>query len=134
MKAPNKNLWLLAVAFLTGCASPEIAIPTVSQAEIDATDIGKQPEHALDMVKELLELRLRDPGSAQYKDGWFKKSSLYVKGRNLIGWEYFVLINAKNGYGGYTGYQRWGFFFVNGRIFATQDGRNAGSKDWVIEL
>jgi hypothetical protein len=72
-----------------------------------------------------LESNLKDPDSAkiewrQFEKGWVRDSAIDDgNGAAMFGYNLYAKINAKNGYGGYTGYKQYHFFFRNGELIAT---------------
>jgi hypothetical protein len=91
----------------TGCA-PKKPTPTPEQEQ----KLAKLPPPSKgweDAVKKELELKLKDPMSAQYKFETPEKC-YFDNGVIGVGYRTIVLINGKNSYGGYTGYQPFYFF------------------------
>ena len=126
-KSPTIILALVLLA-LVGCASA----PSVTREQIAAADVGPTPgeaEHA--KITAALELLLKDPRSAEFKWGTPHKDALGTAGRVDFGWEVPVLINAKNSMGGYTGFQPWAFFLINGRVASYQDPQMAKMDFWT---
>lgn len=67
-------------------------------------------------AQEWLEFRLKDPNSAEYR--FPHDMQTFGQGQLLT-----VDVNAKNGFGGYTGYKRYSFFFVDQEIIRVFNGR-----------
>lgn len=117
--------WL---ALFTGCTTVS---PEQINAEIAKVGYGADPVAELwqAKVKAFMELRLKDPASAEYKFGEPTKSYLTnppISGGGLkaAGYDVDVLINAKNSYGGYTGFEAHKFFIRDNEIvsYATRVG------------
>ena len=63
---------------------------------------------------------LKDPMSAQYlfsppQTFWYKEAPL-MGGRTYSGYSVAVKVNAKNGFGGYTGFEPYIFIFKNNNL------------------
>ncbi|MEW5666227.1 hypothetical protein AB1288_07815 [Pseudomonas putida] len=110
---------ILALSFilaLAGCASG----PTPEQ--IASIDYGPpvDQEQAESKVKFYFEGVLKDPYSAQYQFGKAQKGYVVgsaFDGRQLYaGYTMDVRVNAKNSYGGYTGYKAYRFVFQSGAL------------------
>jgi hypothetical protein len=105
-----------ALLLLAGCAYG----PTPEQ--LQAANYGTEPDQEFveQEAKDMFEGYLKDPESARYQfapvyRGWiftdrFEGSKLYT------GYVLDVNVNAKNSYGGYTGYSLYRLVFQNGRI------------------
>lgn len=111
MKIPTLTLTLL----LTGCA----AAP--SSEELSKADYGERPQNYVQTVHKYLDENLKDPGSAVYKEitapqqDWIRDAP--IEGYQMhYGWGVLATINAKNSYGGYTGYQTYHFLFRGEQI------------------
>ena len=102
-------------ALLAGCATP---MPT--QEQITAADCGPTPASAQDAIKHWFDTALKDSDSARLRFGEPKKGVVRdapIEGGKLHwGWIVQVQVNAKNSYGGYTGFQDYSFFFRDGRM------------------
>ena len=112
-----KMLFMLVfVLSLFGCATGPTAIDFASADYGQVTKLEDiQPK-----VIELMSVLLKDPDSAKYKwvsfkQGWVRDSIL--NGSQVhFGYELVVLVNAKNSYGGYAGFQLYDLLFYNGQI------------------
>mgnify|MGYP005851583673 CR=1 FL=1 len=103
--------------FLVGCASGP---PTAEQfANADyGTPITQTDAEA--KATALVRTFLKDPDSAlfdwdQVERGWVRDVSLFG-GELSFGYILRGQINARNGFGGYTGYKPYLFMFKNGEI------------------
>ena len=114
-------------AFLGACAS--LAPP--SAEEIEKADYGilMSQENAQITAQAFLDKHLKDPRSAQYEWGesykaWLRRGIIHGGGK-IFGYRLDVDVNAKNSYGGYTGFKKYVFMFYNGAIkvvYAEQTG------------
>jgi hypothetical protein len=92
-----------ASAWLSGCTSsasppPAAASPEVTRPNLLSRDLAPAEKTAL---THSLSKTLKDPDSAKFDWGPVK----YVQGSAST--EYCGIVNAKNSYGGYTGYQMY---------------------------
>lgn len=123
MKALSGFSLLIA---LTGCAAPQVYLP------VQDSDYGETPENHQDKIKTYMASRLKDAESARYDfnrtpvKAWLGSSTRYY------GWATCVGINAKNSYGGYTGWQPHYFFFRGGDIAESVSGGADGSGSNVL--
>lgn len=109
---------LVALAF-AGCG-------TVPQSEIltqaEATGYGAPLASSYqETIKAFMETQLRDPANAVYKfgtpeKGWVTKAPVAGGGLDVAGYLVPVQINATNGFGGYTGFQEYGFLLRDNRV------------------
>lgn len=79
------------------------------------------------LVKKAISAKLKDPDSAQ-----FKFEGKPVKGNVGHGekWMTTVEVNAKNSFGGYTGYKTWAIAIKNGEVdFAEPSSGDAEARD-----
>lgn len=87
-----------------------IALMVAPPALAKDRDIGPEPDYARakQVVKAWVLQNLKDPDSAKFDwrgEGWNKTKK---------GWVICGRVNAKNSYGGYTGYQQFRMRVVNG--------------------
>ncbi len=126
----NKRKIILALAVTAFFAAPANAKkrpPAVTLGEL-----GASPANILPGVQAIAQSYLKDPYSAQYqigsvfpgycKEGWLKGNGIAWKG-----WAVNVLINARNSYGGYTGYLPHTVLFVGNQAVRIIEGENFGA-------
>ncbi|MBS0160742.1 MAG: hypothetical protein JSS26_19350 [Nitrospira sp.] len=93
-----------------------------TEAAQSAADYGTSIEQsaAQQLAESWLTLHLKDSESARYQWGvvqrGYTKDPLISGGAVNYGYLLPVLVNAKNSYGGYTGFEQWGFLFHNGTL------------------
>ena len=119
---------VLFLACLCACAS------TPAAEKIATADYGDEISQieAQAQAEKWLKSHLKDPHSAQIdwgvvQKGWTKDAPIQGGGFQF-GYKLDVQVNAKNSFGGYTGYKPYIFLFFNGdfkRIFG-QDELDAG--------
>lgn len=117
---------LALVLALVGCVN----VPR-AQLEAEVARIGYGDDLAPgyeEKVKAAMELRLKDPASAIYRFGdpyknWQTKAAIDGGQLDKVGWCVPVLINAKNSYGGYTGFQPYRVWFRDNRVIAVEPHR-----------
>jgi uncharacterized protein YceK len=110
---------IAACLVLVGCSS----VP-VEQVQAEAAKIGygePLPSNWQDMVKNYIAASLKDPMSAVYQfgepaQGMIQKAPIRGGGLDVTGYLVSVLVNAKNSYGGYTGFKEYQFLIRDGKI------------------
>jgi len=101
---------------LHGCASPP------KPEDIARADFGTpvKQEEGEALAKLFLGVSLKDPDSAKMEWGNIGKAwgrqGIFQGGGYWYGYRLDGLVNAKNGYGGYTGSKPWAFFFRDGKL------------------
>jgi hypothetical protein len=89
-------------------------------------DVGPYPENYEVLIKQWLQVNLKDPYSVrdlvitQPIQGKYW-GGLLVTGGNVTAYQSRVQYNAKNSYGAYIGLRTYSYWMKNGRIFATTD-------------
>jgi hypothetical protein len=110
------GLGMLLVAILaSGCMTQ------VSPDELAKVDAGPQPVEWESQIHRWLKSTLKDYESARVEFsemGLEKDYSNILNGMNVVsyGWKQVVRVNAKNSFGGYTGWNDYEFFFHQGRL------------------
>lgn len=113
------DVGVVALLVLLGaCASgpsPEQLRVADYGAEVSAQD-------AEQMIRAYFDQTLKDSESARYKfsppaKGWLKPDPS-IWGETFYGRLVEVQVNAKNSYGGYTGYEAWKFLIRDGQFVA----------------
>jgi hypothetical protein len=103
-------LIVFLLASLSGCA-------TAPSADVmAAADYGEYPQNYQAIVKAYVSDSLKDPDSAQYTFLNFPMRGYWGFGGAKFGYVTCVKINAKNSFGGYTGYRINYFMIKNGAI------------------
>lgn len=111
MKKLLLTAMFLGVFALTGCAIPkQETYYTLTQEEIDNSNPEKLPDNYKSLIKNYFIRALKDPDSAKYI--FYKPVRAYTASTKIVFWMVRVDVNAKNSYGGYTGYKPF--------IFATR--------------
>lgn len=110
------------------CATTPVA---AWSAEPTLADIGPEPAQPLAAIRQLMSTQLREPASAEYrimgihparcKAGWATKD------KDWTGYAAKVEINAKNGFGGFTGFTSHTILFVGNAAVRIVDGENFGA-------
>lgn len=102
-----------ACLLLAGCATPPAA-------QTEALDYGPPPPaNYQQIIKDKWGAGFKDPDSALYKFGdpfkaYTRHAPIGGGGIDKVGWMVQFQVNAKNGFGGYTGYETHQVLFVNG--------------------
>ena len=111
---------LLALLFCLAACGCKVLPPPPTAQEVADAPIGVCPSQAdAEMAaKELLDKTLKDPMSAVTTFEPIGRSyySISYSGTWSFAWRLQASVNAKNGYGGYTGAREWDFFFRGGNV------------------
>lgn len=109
----------LLLLVVTGCASVAL-----SPQERKAVDYGPYPDEYKQTVKDWFYEVLKDPDSAKYRfvsepEPAYSREAP-VAGGDPIHFGYYVkvLVNAKNSYGGYTGWKDYRLIIRDGQVVA----------------
>lgn len=128
-----KNIFLAACLLLVGCAS--VSDEQV-KAEAAKVGYGTPPQEGWEnVIKEYLGQRLKDPMSAVYQfgqpvPGMVSKAPIRGGGLDAAGYLVTVAVNAKNSYGGYTGFMNYHFLLRDGQIIRAAEGNSSGVLFW----
>lgn len=90
-------------------------------AELPASAWGAQPQDIDAQQKSALSIILKDPDSAKISQQDIIRTVISSSGTSTTPipvWASRVLVNARNGYGGYVGFKTYIFYFYNGQIIA----------------
>lgn len=108
------SIVIVLTMFIFGCTTP----PT--QKQLDAADYGAYPDSYKEIIKNYLDRSLKDPESAKIEYIFSPRTAWNKLGGDLkFGYSVCVNVNAKNSYGGYTGFQRHYFLIKNGSVIQT---------------
>ena len=119
MKLPTHAALIGSLCLLAACAAKPIE---VSMQAARNADYGRYPKDYQQHIRSYLDENLRDAGSAKIRITTpprkvLRLSNQGVQGSGRAGWDAFYLacadVNAKNAYGGYTGWQTKMFRFKN---------------------
>lgn len=100
--------------------------------QVTMADVGPRPTNALEGIKAFAQTHIKDPDSAKYEiaamSPGYCRSTPFPEQRSFwLGWAVNVLINAKNSYGGYGGFQEFTVLFVGDRATDMLEGFNFGN-------
>lgn len=122
MRSAPLALLLVAVACASATRSRrDIATPTPK--ELAAANIGDEPDYAdaKEAAEYAIRRLLRDPESARFDYGTFQRG-WYVAWESRdelkLAWQLPIEVNAKNGFGGYSGAKNYAVFFLGSEIVA----------------
>lgn len=113
----NRILILALSSILSGCLSPP------SHQEMSSAHYGEIPGNYKELVKNFSDGMLKDPYSAKYMmadpcKGWVREGIMASSGgKPMYGWLIPYKVNAKNSYGGYTGFEPHIAFYHDGKIY-----------------
>lgn len=121
MRTMSAQMLVLAllIPLLVGCATGSPTAEELVAADYGAP-ISQQDAEAL--ANAWLDGHLKDPLSAQKRwkpmyTGWFREAPIHG-GALRFGYRLDGEINAKNSFGGYTGFKPYNFMFHNGSIIS----------------
>ena len=108
-----------SIAFVIGCL---LLASCVSTERLKTADYGPPPINPQKQVVDWLHDHLKDPDSAKVEyrrllKGWIR-DGLIMGGKVHYGWILPVSVNSKNGFGAYTGFKDYDFFFDGGLLYA----------------
>lgn len=118
MKYLNMSLAIFLAALTISCVSAP------SREELQSADYGPFPELYEETIKSFMSNRLKDPMSAQFNFRGLPKTMWAgggLGGPRKYGWGVCALINARNSFGGYVGFQNH-FFLINNGSVVLHDG------------
>lgn len=110
MRSLKVAAYAAALLYLLSCATA----PTAD--EIAAADYGPYPEAYEQIVKTHMGQLLKDPYSAQYEFLNMPTKGWHQFGGRAFGWVVCANINAKNGFGAYTGAKPYYFLVKSGHV------------------
>jgi hypothetical protein len=121
----------LIVAILQGCVSSA----KLDQATLEGADFGAYPENYEEIIKQLFLVILKDPLSAQYEiskpyKGYLREAPILGGDAREFGYIIETRVNAKNSFGGYTGYKLRRYFYKNGRLHYIEPNPQYFSERW----
>ncbi|WP_017375460.1 hypothetical protein [Enterobacter oligotrophicus] len=123
-----KKIWavILLSFFLIGCVQP------MTRAEVEAATYEPLPQNYKDEIKQIMTYRLKDAESAKYN--FFEPRKGYTASTRHFGYVVPVGINAKNSYGGYTGFQVYYFVYYQNMFKDVTDGVQLGAVKWSEDV
>lgn len=123
-KMKKRGIAAVAAVLLAGTAAAK-------EPDVSNLDFGTSPQEPIAIAKQLMAYQLKDPESAQYrwvatylgycKQGWAKG-----KGLDWYGWAATIEVNAKNSYGGYTGFEPYTILYKDQQAVRAIKGANFG--------
>ncbi len=126
------------ILFLTLVFFSSLVNASPLSEEVSQIDYGEQPSEVQKKVRDHFELTLKDPASADYKfgdlyKGWCKGPFYSKQKIAWSGWALNVMVNAKNSYGGYTGYEAYTVTFRGDSISAHVSGADFGVYSQICQ-
>ena len=121
-------LLIASPALFTGCA-------TVSKTEIAQASFEAVPANIETLIKQDMGSRLTDPYSAVYEFGTprrgFSQDGFAVGGKKRLGYIIPIQVNAKNIYGGYTGYEDEYYLWTEGQLYLITALKRSGMAKFI---
>jgi hypothetical protein len=114
----KKIIAVIAITLATGCAGMFQVPPAEMYGE------APDPFMAEMMIEDAVKNKLKDPDSAKFKNitGPYKAygniGAAYGGDIKFAGWVYYVDVNARNSFGGYSGHKKWIVGIQGGRTDA----------------
>jgi hypothetical protein len=126
---------LVTFVLVSGCGLAYNAKRNELLKTAKISDYGPPPPaNHCDVEKQLLASVLKDPLSAQYQWGNNEVRDIIQEGmaspNAVLVWITSAQINAKNGFGGYTGFKPYLFAWRNGKIYAVAFPDEYGGTYW----
>ncbi len=121
---------IVASAVLSLCGCGVVYQSRENQILRNASETGYGPQplaNYQDTEKDIILRSLRDPESARFNFVALRGSAIqshFLGMEPILVWVSEVQVNAKNGYGGYTGFQPYYFAWHNGELVATGSARD----------
>lgn len=125
------SLILLLSLALLGCASKAL-----TTEEAMAADYGNHPSNYEEIVTDWFYETLKDPDSAKYRfeseptKAYTRKAPVAGGGISEFGYYIKVLVNAKNSYGGYTGWEEYRLLIRDDKVVTSFIPNMYFSEDW----
>ncbi len=119
------SIVIMASAILTLCSCGVVYQSRMDQMLKNASETGygpQPPTNYQDTEKDIILRSLRDPESARFNFIALRGSAIqshFLSTEPILVWVSEVQVNAKNGFGGYTGFQPYFFAWHNGELVAT---------------
>lgn len=111
---------------LSGCVQP------MTKSEVSAAVYEPLPGNYKEQIQTMMEARLKDPDSAKYK--FFDPRKSFTESTRHFAYVVPVGINAKNSYGGYTGYEMYYFAYYNSIFKDVTNGVKFEAVKWSDEV
>jgi len=114
-----KLVWVAVIMCLTTACG--VTANKVNPELIASANYGTYPANYEELVKSYHGRKLKDPFSAQYQistpiEGYTRKAPIAGGEADSFGYMVLAHVNAKNSYGGYTGWKPHWFFIMNGFV------------------
>ncbi len=131
---------LLGSALLSGCTF--YTYETVTMAQIRSLDYGRYPSNYQQIIRQHLAQTLYDPESVRIDSIARPVKYVYIdraspraadKPRFSTGYIVCTRYNAKNRYGGYTGWQTYPFVIRNGQVSSWPGFGCGNGEDIVVQ-
>lgn len=124
---------VFAALYLTGCAT------ALSEKELEEADYGPLPENYEDLAWEWLDENLRDSESARVRflcepfRAYARDAPIKGGAPTHYGWLLVTEVNAKNGFGAYTGWKEMRLMVSGGEVAGRLEPNMYFSEWWYQE-
>ncbi|MDU3157624.1 MAG: hypothetical protein E7B34_18535 [Hafnia alvei] len=119
-------LLFLSSLLLVGCVNP------MTKGEVNNAVYQPLPENYQQRIKDIVLIALKDPDSAKFH--FFDPKKSYSASSKHFAYVVPVGVNAKNSYGGYTGFQMSYYVYYEGRFKDVTDGVSWGGIKWSEDV
>jgi|TARA_R110001599_G_scaffold214247_1_gene412274 hypothetical protein len=121
----------VVVLALGGCASIKPVDPDV----LASADYGSYPDNYEATIKSYFEKTLKDPFSAQYRfqkpfKAFLRKAPIMGGEPVFYGYMVYTKVNAKNGFGAYTGWEEYRLLIHNRSVVGRASKNPWFSEEW----
>ncbi|MBA5234749.1 hypothetical protein H2Y56_21960 [Pectobacterium aroidearum] len=117
---------LACLFFLTGCVAP------MTKNEVAAASYQQLPSDYQEKIKQYFESRLKDPDSAKYRFSEPRKA--FTEATRHFAYVVPVAVNAKNSYGGYTGFKMYYLSYYGSDFKDVTTGVNFEHVKWSDDV
>ncbi|MBD1228651.1 hypothetical protein [Xenorhabdus griffiniae] len=124
-----KRFFILVIGcvfMVTGCVTP------MTKQEISSAKYDQLPTNYQETLKNIIAYTLKDSDSAKYK--FHKPRLAYTPASRNVAYVVPVDVNAKNSYGGYTGYKTKYYVYIGGKYKDVTAGVHYTAVKWVDEV
>lgn len=126
MMTPTIRAVLFSLAFmaLAGCGiQHRQAAQEFARTQPPEAWGAKPPEGHRSDETAFIKSQLKDPESARFNEVALQRVVISASKTDpavVPVWESGILVNARNSFGGYSGFRLWSFYYRNGTLFAVE--------------
>jgi hypothetical protein len=114
----KKFLFLCTLALIYGCTDYNFEAQKLQTTATEADYGNPPPKDYQKITEDFIRDKLKDPDSGKFKNWTAPYRCVYrYIGKPKLGWCTRVEVNAKNGFGAYTGFSLWEIDWTDGKIY-----------------